>query len=58
MPRRPHEILDTDLIRTVFDVESTAVAHPASGTKHFLFDARSPREQPAPSRSQEGITIS
>ncbi|GAB3213649.1 ABC transporter ATP-binding protein [Marinactinospora thermotolerans] len=38
----PDEVLHTDLIRSVFGVESTAVAHPRSGRQHFLFDARSP----------------
>jgi iron complex transport system ATP-binding protein len=39
----PEEILDTALIRSVFGVESTAVAHPHSGQHHFLFDSRSPQ---------------
>ncbi|PDP87347.1 ABC transporter ATP-binding protein [Glycomyces fuscus] len=38
----PDEVLHTDLIRSVFGVESTAVAHPRSGRRHLLFDARSP----------------
>lgn len=41
----PEEILDTEIIRSVFRVESTAVTHPRSGQLHFLFDSRSP--QPA-----------
>ncbi|GAA1530886.1 ABC transporter ATP-binding protein [Brevibacterium picturae] len=56
----PDEILDTGLIRSVFDVESTSVDHPHTGVQHFLFDARSHRaEEPVPAltRSQEGITI-
>ncbi|NKZ00422.1 ABC transporter ATP-binding protein [Nocardiopsis alborubida] len=38
----PDEVLHTDLVRSVFGVESTAVAHPRSGRRHLLFDARSP----------------
>ncbi|WP_150252363.1 ABC transporter ATP-binding protein [Nocardiopsis deserti] len=38
----PDEVLHTDLLRSVFGVESTAVAHPRSGRRHLLFDARSP----------------
>ncbi|WP_017598930.1 ABC transporter ATP-binding protein [Nocardiopsis lucentensis] len=40
----PDEVLHTDLVRSVFGVESTAVAHPRSGRRHLLFDARSPLE--------------
>ncbi|MFV2195026.1 ABC transporter ATP-binding protein [Nocardiopsis sp. LOL_012] len=40
----PDEVLHTDLIRSVFGVDSTAVEHPDSGRRHFLFDARSPLE--------------
>ncbi|TLW90346.1 ABC transporter ATP-binding protein [Saccharomonospora piscinae] len=36
----PEDTLDTDLLRSVFGVESTAVAHPDSGQSHFLFDSR------------------
>ncbi|MFE3459472.1 ABC transporter ATP-binding protein [Nocardiopsis aegyptia] len=38
----PDEVLRTDLVRSVFGVESTAVAHPASGRRHLLFDGRGP----------------
>ncbi|MGW8526443.1 MULTISPECIES: ABC transporter ATP-binding protein [Nocardiopsidaceae] len=38
----PEEVLHTDLIRSVFGVDSTSVAHPLSGRRHFLFDSRSP----------------
>ncbi|NYH54833.1 MULTISPECIES: ABC transporter ATP-binding protein [Nocardiopsis] len=38
----PDEVLHTDLVRSVFGVESTAVAHPRSGRRHLLFDACSP----------------
>ncbi|MEV2277387.1 ABC transporter ATP-binding protein [Nocardiopsis sp. NPDC049922] len=38
----PDEVLHTDLVRSVFGVETTAVAHPRSGRRHLLFDARSP----------------
>jgi iron complex transport system ATP-binding protein len=38
----PEEILDPDLIRSVFRVESTAVTHPRSGQPHFFIDSRSP----------------
>lgn len=37
----PDEVLSTHLVRTVFGVESTAVAHPTSGRAHLLFDSRS-----------------
>lgn len=36
----PDEVLDADLLRTVFTVESTTVAHPVTGRRHFLFDER------------------
>ena len=36
----PNEILTGELIRSVFGVESTAVAHPRTGHAHFLFDSR------------------
>ncbi|MDA0565229.1 ABC transporter ATP-binding protein [Streptomonospora sp. S1-112] len=59
----PDEVLHTDLIRSAFDVDSTAVAHPHSGRRHFIFDARrSPSRHdgtaPDPSVSApEGITL-
>lgn len=36
----PDEVLDADLIRSVFHVESTTVTHPHTGQRHFLFDER------------------
>ena len=36
----PDDVLHTERIRTVFGVASTPVAHPRSGRRHFLFDAR------------------
>ncbi|WP_017589666.1 ABC transporter ATP-binding protein [Nocardiopsis ganjiahuensis] len=46
----PQEVLHTGLIRSVFGVESTAVAHPRSGDQHFIFDSRStvPTDAPPP----------
>ncbi|KOX15610.1 ABC transporter ATP-binding protein [Nocardiopsis sp. NRRL B-16309] len=57
----PDEVLHTDLVRSVFGVESTAVAHPRSGRRHLLFDARGPLEPndhgPAnPSPTEEDVT--
>ncbi|PXY25823.1 ABC transporter ATP-binding protein [Prauserella coralliicola] len=57
----PEHILDTDLIRSVFRVESTVVSHPDTRQPHFLFDSRSPqpagRAQVHPLDSvQEGTT--
>lgn len=43
---KPDEVLDTTAIRTVFGVDSTAVAHPATGRRHLIFDARSPHPIP------------
>ncbi|GHC84070.1 ABC transporter ATP-binding protein [Nocardiopsis terrae] len=56
----PDEVLHTDLVRSVFGVESTAVAHPRSGRRHLLFDARSapepndptPANPPAPTEEE------
>ncbi|WP_017539020.1 ABC transporter ATP-binding protein [Nocardiopsis halophila] len=45
----PEDVLGTDLIRSVFGVESTPVAHPGSGRRHFVFDARTPSDTPDPS---------
>ncbi|MBV2364174.1 ABC transporter ATP-binding protein [Streptomonospora nanhaiensis] len=59
----PEEVLDTDLIRSAFDVDSTAVVHPRSGRRHFIFDARStPRRAEGPAHdpsvsAPEGITL-
>ncbi|MCD2118261.1 MULTISPECIES: ABC transporter ATP-binding protein [Rhodococcus] len=36
----PDEVLDVDLIRSVFHVESTSVVHPRTGQRHFVFDER------------------
>ena len=58
----PQEVLQTDLIRSVFGVESTVVTHPRSGRHHFIFDARStgyPNDNPITNHSSstaEGIT--
>ncbi|MFW5418738.1 ABC transporter ATP-binding protein [Nocardiopsis sp. CNT-189] len=57
----PEEVLTTGLIRSAFDVDSTAVAHPDSGRRHFIFDSRTStrrREDAAPTTpSPEGITL-
>ena len=37
----PDDVLNPELIRSVFGVESTLVNHPASGRHHFLFDSQS-----------------
>jgi iron complex transport system ATP-binding protein len=57
----PDRILDTDIIRSVFGVESTAVNHPRSGQQHFLFDSCSPHRGRSDHAGQfnsakEGIT--
>ncbi|WP_017594214.1 ABC transporter ATP-binding protein [Nocardiopsis potens] len=57
----PEEVLTTGLIRSAFDVDSTAVAHPDSGRRHFIFDSRTStrrRDDAAPATpSPEGITL-
>ncbi|MBB6174910.1 iron complex transport system ATP-binding protein [Nocardiopsis mwathae] len=59
----PDEVLHTDLIRSAFDVASTAVAHPDSGRRHFIFDARSSarHHEGTPSEpsisAPEGVTL-
>ncbi|MDA2806053.1 ABC transporter ATP-binding protein [Nocardiopsis suaedae] len=52
----PTEVLDTALIRSAFDVDSTAVDHPRSGRRHFLFDARSPQTAPEPEGTPVSLT--
>lgn len=57
----PDEILDTEIIRSVFGVEATAVSHPRSGQQHFLFDSRGPHRDQEDraghlNSAQEGIT--
>ncbi|EXF23984.1 ABC transporter ATP-binding protein [Nesterenkonia sp. AN1] len=47
----PEDVLGTELIRRVFTVESTAVTHPATGQPHFLFDVRTPRDEPQQSNA-------
>ena len=34
----PSEVLDTDIIRSVFSVDATSITHPHTGHRHFLFD--------------------
>ncbi|GAA4912654.1 ABC transporter ATP-binding protein [Streptomonospora salina] len=56
----PERVLDTDLIRSAFGVESTSVAHPRSGRRHFIFDARTPGPGPdtdGPIPTEEGSSI-
>lgn len=36
----PADVLNVELLRSVFDVEATPIAHPSTGRRHFLFDAR------------------
>ncbi|WP_017627589.1 ABC transporter ATP-binding protein [Nocardiopsis chromatogenes] len=50
----PTEVLDTELIRSAFDVDSTAVDHPRSGLRHFLFDRRSLLDRRSPSPRDGG----
>lgn len=42
---KPDEVVDTDLVRSAFGVESTTVVHPTTGRPHYLFDSRSDRAQ-------------
>lgn len=55
----PEDILDTELIRSVFAVEATAVSHPWTRQPHFLFDSRARPDGIDSGQaviSQEGIT--